>query len=138
MSGLRTIAAAFASGLLFGAGLIVGGMSRPDKVIGFLDVTGRWDPSLALVMAAGLAITLPAFAWARRRGAAQGGAPLDLPPNRAIDRKLVMGSVLFGLGWGLIGLCPGPALLSLGFASLPGVVFVAAMVAGQRLGGKLA
>lgn len=131
MTSLRPLVTAFAAGLLFGLGLIVSGMSRPDKVLGFLDVTGRWDPSLALVMAAALAVTAPAFAWARRRGRTEA-----IPTNRTIDRKLVAGSILFGLGWGLIGLCPGPALISLGFASLPGAVFVAAMIIGQIAGAK--
>lgn len=129
--------AAFAAGLLFGAGLILGGMSRPDKVLGFLHILDRWDPSLAVVMAGALAVTVPAFAWARRRGRTLGGAPLDLPVGRAIDRRLIGGSILFGLGWGLVGLCPGPAVLSLGFASAPGLVFVAALVAGQWLAARI-
>lgn len=133
MSAPRPMTTAFAAGLLFGIGLIVGGMNRPEKVLGFLDLTGPWDPSLALVMAGALAVTVPAFARARRHGRTWDGVPLDLPANRAIDRRLIVGSVLFGGGWGLVGLCPGPALLSLGFASLPGLAFVVAMLAGQRL-----
>lgn len=124
---------AFLAGLLFGVGLIVSGMSQPAKVLGFLDVTGAWDPSLAFVMAGALATAFPAFAWVGRHRRTVSGAPVVPPAGKGIDRRLIVGSVVFGVGWGLSGLCPGPALVSLGFGSLPGLAFVAAMILGQRL-----
>lgn len=125
--------AAFLAGLLLGSGLIVSGMSQPAKVLGFLDVTGAWDPSLAFVMAGALAVAFPAFAWTRRHRCTVSGGPVALPTGKGIDRRLVAGSLVFGVGWGLSGLCPGPALVSLGFGSLPGLAFVIAMILGQRL-----
>lgn len=114
------------SGLVFGLGLIVSGMVNPAKVLGFLDLAGAWDPSLAFVMAGAIAVGLPAFAWARRRG--------RVPPLAAgIDRRLVGGSLLFGVGWGLAGICPGPALVVLGMGELKAVGFVLAMLAGMAL-----
>ena len=118
-------------GLVFGLGLIVSGMANPAKVLGFLDVTGRWDPSLAFVMAGAIAVCVVAFALARRRTASLLGAPMRLPATRAIDRRLVIGSALFGMGWGIAGFCPGPALVSLGMGEVKGLVFVAAMLAGM-------
>lgn len=119
------------AGLVFGLGLIVSGMANPAKVLGFLDVTGRWDPSLAFVMAGAIAVGAVAFALARRRTASLLGAPMRLPATRAIDRRLVIGSALFGMGWGIAGFCPGPALVSLGMGEVKGMVFVAAMLAGM-------
>lgn len=119
------------AGLVFGLGLIVSGMANPAKVLGFLDVTGRWDPSLAFVMAGAIAVGAVAFALARRRTASLLGAPMRLPATRAIDRRLVIGSALFGMGWGIAGFCPGPALVSLGMGEVKGLVFVAAMLAGM-------
>lgn len=124
---------ALLSGLLFGVGLAVSGMTSPDKVIGFLNVTGRWDPSLAAVMGAALLVATPLFALASRRGRALSGAVLCSPASQVIDRKLVGGAVLFGIGWGLAGLCPGPALINLAARPLPVGVFLAAMVAGLLL-----
>ena len=118
-------------GLVFGLGLIVSGMANPAKVLGFLDVTGRWDPSLAFVMAGAIAVGAVTFALARRRTASLLGAPMRLPATRAIDRRLVIGSALFGIGWGIAGFCPGPALVSLGMGEVKGLVFVAAMLAGM-------
>lgn len=132
MNPLRKLAA-LAAGLLFGLGLIVSGMADPAKVLGFLDLAGQWDPSLALVMAGAIAIGMPAFALARRRSRSLLGAPMQLPTARGIDRRLVLGSVLFGFGWGLAGICPGPALVLLGMGSLKGLAFVLAMLAGMRL-----
>ncbi|KQV95121.1 hypothetical protein ASC91_26085 [Pelomonas sp. Root1237] len=117
--------AAFA-GLLFGLGLIVSGMASPTKVLGFLDLAGAWDPSLAFVMAGAIAVGLPAFAWARR-------ANVQLPEATRIDRRLVGGSLLFGIGWGLVGLCPGPALVVLGLGDAKALGFVAAMLAGMAI-----
>lgn len=102
---------ALGSGLLFGIGLIVSGMTDPAKVIGFLDVAGHWNPALAFVMGGAVLVTLPAFAIARRRDRALDGTLLELPNRRLIDRPLLIGSVMFGLGWGLSGVCPGPALV---------------------------
>lgn len=132
MTLLRNIAALVA-GLVFGLGLIVSGMANPAKVLGFLDLAGHWDPSLALVMGGAIAIGIPAFALARKRAQSLLGAPMQLPTARQIDRRLVLGSVLFGVGWGIAGICPGPALVLLGMASLKGLVFVLAMLAGMLL-----
>lgn len=118
------------AGLLFGLGLILSGMVFPAKVQGFLDLAGAWDPSLALVMAAAIAVGLPIFALARRRGVACAGVPAQA---RGIDRRLVGGSLLFGIGWGLAGLCPGPALVVLGLGDPKAVGFIVAMLAGMGL-----
>ena len=125
------IVASLLSGLVFGLGLIVSGMANPAKVLGFLDLGGAWDPSLALVMAGAVAIGLIAFRIARGRSASLLGAPMLLPTSQTIDRRLMAGSVLFGIGWGLAGFCPGPALVALGFGATKAVVFVVAMLAGM-------
>ena len=125
--------AALLSGLVFGLGLIVSGMFNPAKVLGFLDLAGRWDPSLAFVMAGAIAVGLPAFAWARRRKRSLLGAEMQLPTARHIDRRLIAGSLLFGIGWGVAGFCPGPGLVALGAGELKALVFVAAMLAGMGL-----
>ena len=125
--------AAFAAGLLFGIGLIVAGMANPAKVLGFLDVAGAWDPSLALVMAGAVGVGAGAFALMRKRTHTLIGAPVRLPGARKVDRRLVIGSLVFGVGWGLAGICPGPALVLAGQASAKGLVFLAAMVAGNAL-----
>jgi len=122
---------ALLSGLLFGLGLAVSGMTEPDKVLNFLDVTGTWDPSLALVMAAALAISLPGFAWVRRRNAAHG--TMATTHVEAISMRLLLGSALFGIGWGIAGYCPGPALANLARGSGEAVVFVIALLAGSQL-----
>ena len=121
----------FVAGLVFGMGLIVSGMSNPAKVLGFLDLAGRWDPSLALVMGAAVTIGLLGFGFAKRRHTTWLGLPLQLPAARHIDRRMVTGSVLFGVGWGLAGICPGPGLVLLGAGLLKGLIFVAAMLAGM-------
>ncbi|MDY0746749.1 YeeE/YedE family protein [Paucibacter sp. R3-3] len=125
--------AALLSGLVFGLGLIVSGMFNPAKVLGFLDLAGHWDPSLAFVMAGAIAVGLPAFAWARRRKQSLLGAEMQLPTERRIDRRLLAGSLLFGIGWGVAGFCPGPGLVALGAGELKALVFVAAMLAGMGL-----
>ncbi|WP_028006930.1 DUF6691 family protein [Solimonas flava] len=126
--------AALLSGLLFGVGLLISGMADPHKVLAFLDVTGAWDPSLAFVMGAALLTAMPAFVYARRRGRTLlGDAPIELPARAPITPQLVGGAALFGLGWGLSGLCPGPALISASGGSLGAIVFVAAMGAGMWL-----
>jgi len=122
---------AWLAGLVFGFGLMLSGMASPAKVLGFLDIAGAWDPSLALVMAGAIAVGLVAFAWAGRRPATLLGAPMALPAARHIDRRLVGGSLLFGVGWGLAGFCPGPALVALGMGLPKAAVFVVAMLAGM-------
>jgi uncharacterized protein len=122
--------ASFACGLVFGVGLLISGMTQPAKILGFLDVLGRWDPTLLFVMVGALAVTASGYALARRR-AKPLLAPQSLWPTRTgIDRPLVIGAVLFGVGWGLSGLCPGPALENLASLSPRVIVFVAAMGAG--------
>jgi uncharacterized membrane protein YedE/YeeE len=121
---------AFVSGVLFSAGLVLSGMTHPAKVQGFLDVSGRWDPSLAFVMGGAIAVMAPIVALVRRRGRPLFDTTLHEPKPKAIDARLVGGSVLFGVGWGIGGLCPGPALVSLATGSLPIVAFVAAMLVG--------
>ena len=119
------------AGLVFGAGLILSGMADPAKVLGFLDLAGPWDPSLALVMVGAIAVGLAAFAVAKRRTKSLLGLELKLPTARHINRRLVGGSVLFGVGWGVAGFCPGPALVALGMGELKAAVFVLAMLAGM-------
>lgn len=121
------------AGLVFGIGLIVSGMSNPAKVLGFLDLAGKWDPSLALVMAGAIAVAVGAYAIAQRRQTTWLGLPMLLPIATHIDRRLVLGSALFGLGWGLAGICPGPALVLVGAGFTKGLLFVAAMLAGMAL-----
>ncbi|WP_159917723.1 DUF6691 family protein [Pantoea sp. 18069] len=125
--------AALLAGLVFGLGLIVSGMANPAKVLGFLDVTGDWDPSLAFVMGGAIAIGMVAFALAGRRSSSLLGAEMRLPSKRSIDRRVLAGSALFGIGWGIAGFCPGPALVSLGMGEVKGLVFVAAMLVGMGI-----
>lgn len=125
--------AAFLAGLLFGLGLIVSGMTDPGKVIGFLDVAGAWDPSLAFVMAGAILVAFLAFMLARRRTKSFLGGAMHLPQRRDIDPRLVGGSLVFGIGWGLAGFCPGPALVSFGAGEDKAAVFVAAMLIGMLL-----
>jgi uncharacterized membrane protein YedE/YeeE len=122
---------AFAAGFVFGIGLIVSQMASPAKVLGFLDLAGRWDPSLAFVMAGAIAVAVFGFALAGRRPATLLGTPFLLPTTRVIDRRLVGGALVFGVGWGLGGFCPGPALVALGAGQVKAFVFVAAMLAGM-------
>ncbi|QWG23510.1 YeeE/YedE family protein [Bradyrhizobium sediminis] len=120
-------------GLVFGAGLLISGMVQPTKVIGFLDIFGAWDPSLAVVMMAALAVSVPGFMLAKGRSRPLLAARNFWPARDDIDRPLVVGSTLFGIGWGLVGLCPGPALENLATLSPDVFVFVAAMAAGMVL-----
>lgn len=133
MNRLSSLLISLASGLVFGLGLILAGMANPDKVLGFLDLAGRWDPSLALVMGGAIAVGVVAFGIARRRAISLLGLPMQLPAPRRIDRRLLGGSLLFGVGWGLAGICPGPALVLLGAGAWQGAVFVLAMLAGMAL-----
>jgi hypothetical protein len=123
--------AAFLAGLLFGLGLLLSGMSDPGKVQGFLDVAGSWDPSLAFVMGGAVMVGLVAFAVARKRARTFFGAALHLPTSRDIDSPLVVGSIVFGIGWGLAGFCPGPALVAFGAGFDKAAIFVAAMLGGM-------
>lgn len=120
-------------GLLFGIGLIVSGMTDPSKVIGFLDLGGRWNPALAFVMGGAILVGLGAFRLAGSRQRSMLGAPMRMPTATRIDRRLVLGSLAFGIGWGLAGYCPGPALASLLTGSSKPVLFTLAMLAGMGL-----
>jgi uncharacterized membrane protein YedE/YeeE len=124
---------ALASGLIFGLGLIAGGMTDPAKVKGFLDLAGPWDPSLALVMGGAIAVGVFAFAAARRRSRSWTGDVMEIPTSTVIDRRLIVGGMLFGTGWGVAGFCPGPALVALGSGLGAAGVFVAAMLVGMVL-----
>ncbi|HSF21094.1 MAG TPA: YeeE/YedE family protein [Burkholderiales bacterium] len=124
---------AFVVGLIFGTGLIISGMTDPSKIIGFLDVAGAWDPSLAFVMGGAVLVGLIAFRFARRRTVSFLGGAMHLPNARLIDRPLVLGSLAFGVGWGLAGYCPGPAVVAFGSGQDKAVVFLVAMIAGMAL-----
>ncbi len=123
----------FVVGLLFGIGLILSGMVDPGKVLGFLDLAGPWDPSLAFVMGGAILVGVFAFAVARKRTTSFLGDAMRLPTSGVIDRRLVGGGLLFGAGWGLAGFCPGPALVSLGAGQPKAAVFVVAMLAGMAV-----
>jgi hypothetical protein len=133
MPAVKLSLAALAAGLLFGFGLIVSGMTNPAKVIGFLDITGAWDPSLALVMASGLMVTTPAFYFAGKRLRPLLALKFDLPSRTDLDRPLLIGSAMFGVGWGLAGYCPGPALTASTSLNPNVLLFVVAMVCGMLL-----
>lgn len=124
---------AFLTGLLFGLGLILSGMTDPSKVIGFLDLAGNWDPSLAFVMGGAILVGSVAFRFARGRARAWLGDVMRIPTARQIDRRLVLGSLAFGIGWGLAGYCPGPALTSLAQGGSKPLIFVAAMLSGMAI-----
>lgn len=123
----------FGVGLVFGLGLIVSGMTDPGKVLGFLDLAGLWDPSLALVMGGAIAVGIFAFAVARKRTTSFLGGAMHLPASRDVDRRLVIGSLVFGAGWGIAGFCPGPAIVSASGGQPKAIVFVLAMLAGMWL-----
>lgn len=124
---------ALLAGLIFGLGLLLAGMANPAKVLAFLDLAGDWDPSLALVMAAAIAVAIGPFSWAKRQSVSLLGAPMQLPQKRQIDRRLVLGSLLFGAGWGIAGICPGPALVLTLTGHWQAWLFGAAMLAGMGL-----
>lgn len=124
-------ASEFIVGLVFGWGLLLSGMTDPGKVIGFLDLAGAWDPSLALVMAGAIAVGFFAFGIAKKRTSNFFGGALQLPKAQDMDRRLVLGSLVFGAGWGLAGFCPGPALVSMAAGQPKALVFVLAMLAGM-------
>ncbi|TPQ31725.1 DUF6691 family protein [Cupriavidus pinatubonensis] len=126
-----TAITALLAGLLFGVGLMVSGMANPAKVLGFLDLAGTWDPSLAFVMVGAIAIGTIAFIVGKRRKRSFLGLPMQLPASTTVTLRLVLGSAAFGIGWGLAGFCPGPALVALGAGYPKAVGFVAAMLAGM-------
>lgn len=127
------IFASLVTGLVFGVGLIVSGMANPAKVLGFLDLAGRWDPSLALVMAGAISVGLISFAVAKRRTQSFLATEMKLPKARDIDRRLVGGGLLFGIGWGVAGFCPGPAVVALGMGEAKAAAFVVAMLVGMGI-----
>ena len=128
---MMLIVTSFGCGLLFGLGLLISGMTEPEKVLGFLDVFGAWDATLAFVMAGAVAVGGAGFALARRQKAPLLAPAFAWPSRSEIDAPLLIGSVLFGIGWGLAGICPGPALVNLEGLSAPIIVFVAAMIVGM-------
>jgi len=121
------------AGLLLGLGLILSGMANPAKVVGFLDVAGPWDPSLGLVMGGGLVAGSIGFALLKKQPTTLLGEPLNLPTSRKIDLRLIMGSVLFGVGWGIAGICPGPGLVLFGAGIHEGVIYIASLLVGMTL-----
>ena len=122
---------AFLAGLIFGIGLLSAGMANPAKVLAFLDLAGAWDPSLALVMVAAIGVAFLPFSWARAQRSSLLGAPMQLPAKRELDRRLIGGSLLFGIGWGIAGICPGPAVAILLTGRWQVLLFVAAMLVGM-------
>ena len=128
---------ALLSGLVFGLGLLASGMTDPMKIKGFLDLFGAWDPSLALVMGGAIAVGVPAFALARRRARSWTGTHFEIPANTAIDARLLLGGAVFGVGWGMAGYCPGPAIVAAGSGSVAALVFVIAMLIGMALHDRL-
>jgi uncharacterized membrane protein YedE/YeeE len=118
-------------GLIFGLGLLISGMANPQKVLGFLDITGLWDPSLILVMAGAILAAFLPFQWAKNQSRSLLGQTMQLPDKTQIDRPLIVGSLLFGIGWGLAGICPGPAIVLLGLKQINAIYFVLAMLAGM-------
>lgn len=124
---------ALIAGLLFGLGLIISGMANPAKVIGFLDLAGKWDPSLAFVMGGAIGVGGVVFVLARRRTRSLLGAPMQLPTNTELSKRLIFGSLAFGIGWGLAGFCPGPGIVSAAAGYSKAWIFVAAMVVGMML-----
>jgi len=129
---LSVITALF-SGLIFGFGLILAGMANPAKVLAFLDITPLWDPSLAFVMGGAIAVGFVAFKIAGNRTNSFLGLPMNIPTSRLIDKRLVIGALIFGIGWGLAGICPAPAFVLLGTGSIKGVVFLIAMLIGMGI-----
>ena len=131
MTPVLALVLALVAGCVFGTGLVLSGLADPAKVLAFLDLAGNWDPSLLFVMGGALLVSGPAFAIARRRGRTLADGPLHLPARGRADRRMVLGSLVFGAGWGLAGYCPGPALVSLAWGGLKPLLFVAAMVTGM-------
>jgi len=129
----RVLTNALLAGLLFGSGLVVSGMTDPQNVLAFLDVAGDWQPGLAIVMGTAIAVAAPAFAIVRRRGAALNDAPVTLANRAPVDRALLAGAAIFGIGWGMVGICPGPGLILAASGNAGAMVFVGALIAGSAL-----
>ena len=124
------------AGVLFGFGLALSGMMQPDKVVGFLNIAGEWDASLMLVMGGALAIFTPGYHFIiKKRQQTWNGAVLHLPTKKALDHQLIIGALIFGAGWGLAGICPGPAIAMVALVGWPAIVFIFAMVAGMLIAG---
>lgn len=134
---MRNVLIALLAGLLFGAGLVISGMANPAKVLAFLSIGPGWDPSLAFVMGGGLIITVPGFAWLRRKDKPLYAERFVKPPLNPIDRRLVVGALLFGAGWGLAGYCPGPAIVSAALLQGAAFIFLPCMLLGGWLSKKL-
>ncbi len=130
---MKYVLSSFAAGLVFSIGLLFSGLANPEKVLGFLDLAGAWDPSLALVMAGAIAVGIFAFAIARQRSTSFLGFDMRLPTKNEISTRLIVGSLVFGVGWGLAGFCPGPGIVAVGAGEPKGVVYVISMVAGMIL-----
>lgn len=128
-----SVITALLSGLIFGFGLILAGMANPAKVLAFLDITTLWDPSLALVMGGAIAVGFVAFKIVGKRTNSFLGFPMSIPTSRTIDKRLVIGALTFGIGWGLVGICPAPAFVLLGTGSIKGIVFLIAMLIGMGI-----
>ena len=128
---LHALLFSFLSGLIFGMGLILAGMANPAKVLAFLDLAGWWDPSLGLVMGGAIAVGVVAFAIAKKREHSYLGFAIQLPTSRIIDKRLVLGSLVFGMGWGLVGICPAPAFVLVGSGSDKGLIFTVFMMLGM-------
>jgi uncharacterized membrane protein YedE/YeeE len=133
----QVIMTSFAFGLIFGAGLVISGMADPNLVKAFLDIAGAWNPALALVMGGAILIAAPCFWLARRRERSLIGLPINLPDAQRIDAKLLTGAALFGIGWGLSGICPGPSLVLLGYGARGAFVFVLALIIGAQIAARL-
>ena len=127
------VVTALLAGLVFGIGLLVSGMANPAKVLGFLDLAKQWDPSLAFVMGGAVAVGFVAFLFASKRTVSLIGLEMKLPSAGRIDRRLLVGSAIFGIGWGIAGFCPGPALVALGMGEAKAVAFIVAMLLGMGL-----
>lgn len=126
----NTVLASFAAGAIFGLGLVISGMANPAKVLGFLDIAGNWDPTLAFVMGGAILVAFPVFQLAKRREKPLLAEKWSLPDRSDIDMRLLAGAALFGIGWGIAGFCPGPALAAIGIVPLGALIFVASMIAG--------
>lgn len=133
-----TIFIAAIAGLIFGLGLIVAGMANPAKVLAFLDLAGAWNPSLALVMAGAIGVAIVPFTLMRARKTSLLGLPMQMPKATQLDKRLIIGSLLFGMGWGMAGICPGPALVLLGSGIAKGAGFLLALLVGVVIADKLA
>lgn len=127
---VKTILAAFAAGAIFGLGLVISGMANPAKVLGFLDIAGNWDPTLVFVMGGAILVAFPAFQFAKRRAHPLFAEKWSLPDRKDIDPRLLAGAALFGIGWGIAGFCPGPALAALALVPAQAAIFVLSMIAG--------